>query len=74
MSLRVECRAGHRGELEPKAFHFAARRIEVMLVADRWLDPQYRYFKVQAYDSTVYVLRHDELSGRWEMKWFGASR
>lgn len=44
-----------------------------MLVADRWLDPQYRYFKVQAYDGTVYVLRHDELSGRWEMKWFGSS-
>ncbi len=53
-------------------FHFAARRIEVMLVADRWLDPQYRYFKVQSYDGTVYVLRHDEVSGRWEMKWFDA--
>ncbi len=71
MEIRVECYAGHRGEAEPRAFHLGSRRIEVMMVLDRWLDPQHRYFKVQAYDGTLYILRHDEPSGKWELIWLG---
>jgi len=70
MNIKVECHAGHRGEEEPRAFHLGTRRVEVMLVVDRWLDPQHRYFKVQAYDGAIYILRHDEYGGRWELKWF----
>ena len=72
MGIRVECYAGHRGEEEPRAFHLGARRIEVMGVLDRWLAPEHRYFKVQAYDGDVYILRHDTASGEWEMTMFAA--
>jgi len=69
MEIRVQCHAGHRGEEEPRAFYLEGRRIEVMAIVDRWLDPRHRYFKVQAYDGAVYLLRHDEEYDLWEMKW-----
>lgn len=73
MQIRVECHAGYRGEAEPRAFFLERRRVEVMAVLDRWLDPRHRYFKVQAYDGTRYLLRYDEDAELWEMKWFTVS-
>lgn len=72
MDIKVECYAGHRGEEEPRAFQLGERRIAVMAITDRWLDPAYRYFKVQAFDGAIYILRHDEASGRWELHSFRA--
>jgi hypothetical protein len=69
----VECYSGYRGAEEPRAFFLGSRRIEIMVIVDRWIDPEYRYFKVQAYDGTRYILRYDELSETWEMKWFTVS-
>jgi hypothetical protein len=70
MQIRVQCYAGHRGEEEPRAFDLGDRRLEVIEIIDRWLAPDYRYFKVQADDDTGYLLRHDEAAGEWEMTSF----
>jgi hypothetical protein len=70
MQLRVQCHAGHRGEEEPRAFDLGDRRIEVMEIIDRWISPDHRYFTVQAYDGSVYILRHDEAAGEWELTLF----
>ena len=70
MKLRVQCYAGHRGEEEPRAFDLDDRRIEIMQIIDRWLCPDHRYFRVQAYDGSVYILRHNEAGGEWELTLF----
>ena len=44
------------------------RDIEVIAVVDRWLSPDYRYFKVLGGDGATYILRHD--SSGWEMTMF----
>ncbi len=67
VSVRVECYAGYRGEETPRRFSFGERQVEVDEVVDRWLSPDHRYFKVRGDDGGVYVLRHDAVSGRWEM-------
>ena len=67
MKIRVQCYAGHRGEEEPRAFYLGERYIPVMEIIDRWLSPDGRYFKVQVYDGSGYILRHDEAAGEWEM-------
>jgi hypothetical protein len=67
MKLRVQCYAGYRGEEEPRAFDLGDRRVEVVQIIDRWLAPDHRYFKVQADDGNVYILRHEEPAGAWEM-------
>ncbi|MET0165775.1 MAG: hypothetical protein ABW318_12345 [Vicinamibacterales bacterium] len=36
-------------------------------VVDRWFAPAQRWFKVDADDGSLYVLRHDEPSGVWEI-------
>ena len=70
MQIRVQCYAGHRGEEEPRAFDLGDRHLEVVEITDRWLAPDHRYFKVQADDGNVYILRHDERAGAWEMTSF----
>jgi hypothetical protein len=67
MKISVECCAGHRGEREPLAFTFGARRFEVHEILDRWLHPAHRYFKVRVDDGRAFILRHDEPTGDWEI-------
>jgi hypothetical protein len=66
-TIRVECYAGYRGEEAPKCFFLGERGIGVEEVLDRWLDPEYRYFKVRGDDGGVYILRHDMSTAVWEM-------
>ncbi len=67
MKLRVECYAGHRGAEEPRAFTLGERRLEVRAVLDRWIGPDYRYFRVAASDGNTYILRHHEKRDEWEL-------
>lgn len=70
LSIRVECYAGHRGEETPSSFRLGKRKVEVTEVIDRWLAPDDRYFKVRGDDGSVYILRHDVASDRWELTMF----
>jgi hypothetical protein len=67
MKIHVECYAGHRGQQEPRAFSLGERRLQVTSILDRWLAPEYRYFKVAASDGNTYILRHDETRDEWEL-------
>lgn len=67
MSLRVECYAGYRGDQEPVAFWLGDRRLAVQSIVDRWFAPAKRWFKVEADDRDVYVLRHDEATDVWDL-------
>lgn len=70
INLRVQCYAGYRGEETPERLCLGNRQIGVREVLDRWLDPDYRYFKLRAADDGVYVIRHDMESGRWDLVLF----
>ncbi len=70
LEIRVECYAGYRGEETPRRFFLRDRCIEVTQVIDRWLDPDHRYFKVRGDDDSRYILRHDAVSGVWELTLF----
>ena len=68
--IKVECYAGHRGEETPVRFYLGERCIEVSEVLDRWLDPEYRYFKLRGDDNGIYILRHVSSEDVWEMTLF----
>jgi hypothetical protein len=70
MAIRVECYAGYRGEQEPIAFWLGTRRLVVHAVTDRWFAPRQRWFRVDADDGNMYVLRHDEENGDWDIAAF----
>lgn len=67
MPIRVACDAGDLGEQEPVAFWLGERRLAVREIVDRWFAPHGRWFKVAADDGDLYILRHDETSGDWEL-------
>jgi len=66
MTIHVECYAGYRGNQEPLAFWFGARRLIVRDIVDRWFAPTQRWFKVEADDGQLYVLRQDEATAEWD--------
>ncbi len=70
LAIRVECYAGYRGEEAPRRFHLGKRAVEVQEILDRWLAPDYRYFKVRGDDEAIYVLRHDIAADEWELTLF----
>lgn len=74
MNLQVEESIGPHGDVEPVAFMLGDQRVDVIEVIDRWLSQDYGYYKIQAGDSNMYILRHDEPSGEWELTLFQASR
>lgn len=41
-----------------------------MMVINRYTVPGIRYFKLQGSDGAIYILRHDESTGAWEMTLF----
>lgn len=65
--FRVECYAGYRGDETPRRIFFDDRGIEVIEILDRWLDPDYRYFKVKGNDGLIYILQHDANSLQWKL-------
>jgi hypothetical protein len=73
MKLKVESLAAAPfREVEPRAFYLGQRRITVLEILDRWLAPQYGYFKVVADDGASYILRHDLPTNDWELTLFQA--
>ena len=70
MAIRVECCAGDRSEQEPYAFWLGNRRLAVRGIVDRWFGPAQRWVKLDAEDGNIYILRHDEATGDWELAAF----
>ena len=70
LAIAVGCYAGHRGEETPRVLLLGDRRVHVVAVLDAWLSPGHRYFKLRGDDGDIYLVRHDELSGAWELTMF----
>ena len=67
VSIEVVAYAGYQGEQEPRALVVDGQRLDVLGVADRWYDPEARYFKVRASDGAVYLLRCDAETLDWSL-------
>jgi hypothetical protein len=66
MKIRVDCYSGYRGDETPRRFWLEERLVEIKEVVDRWLGPEYRYFKVLGDDDSTYILRQDSETCEWE--------
>lgn len=70
MQIRVDCYDGYRGEQTPRCIKMADNKIEVIEVLDRWLAPDHRYFKLLGDDAAIYIIRHDSVTGQWELVFY----
>ena len=69
-AIRVKCYAGYRGEETPQLFFINQRKVAVVDILDRWLAPDHRYFKIRGDDQATYIIRHEVITGQWELTLF----
>jgi hypothetical protein len=72
MRVQVECHADHG--VKPRSLYRGERRIDIIEIVDQWYGPGYRYVKVRGHDSSVYILRLDEINDQWELIMFATAR
>ncbi|WP_420476278.1 hypothetical protein [Noviherbaspirillum sp. ST9] len=72
MILDVETLPGPHGDREPVAFLLGARRVVVVNILDRWLSADCSYFKVEADESSIFILRHFHATREWELTLYQA--
>jgi hypothetical protein len=72
MDLHVESRPGPQGDLEPTCFVLGGRTIKVLQIIDRWIASTHSYFKVEAEDAGIYILRFTPDERHWELTLFQA--
>ena len=63
--IQVSCYCGYKADQEPRWFVLDGRRLEVLGIADRWMDPQSTTFKVRGSDGHRYLIRHDRPTDTW---------
>jgi hypothetical protein len=52
---------------QPRVFYLGARRLPVVAILGNWEDGGCRCFEVSVEDGRRFVLRHEPVSGRWEL-------
>jgi hypothetical protein len=72
MRIKIEPRADLRSA--PQSLLRGKRRIDITEIIDQWYGPGYRYVKVRGHDSSLYLLRYDEICDQWELIMFSAAR
>ena len=72
MILHVESRLGPYGDIEPVAFSLGGQRLGVLHIVDRWLSADCSYFKVEAEDTSICILRLIHAQQEWELTLYQA--
>jgi hypothetical protein len=67
MEIQVESNNGYRGQERPLRMVIGQRQVEVVEIIDRWLAPNYRYFKLRGDDGDLYIIRYDVQEDCWEL-------
>lgn len=69
MKLEVECYSGGASDERPIRFRLGGRDHQVTALADRWYEPDAIFYKVQADDGNLYVLRRQTSTpeGSWDL-------
>ena len=68
--IKVEFCSGYRIKERPVAFQFFDRRYKIKKVMDRWYGDGEVFFKVEADDNNIYLLKYEEGQGRWELVFY----
>jgi hypothetical protein len=68
--IEVEAYSGFRPDERPLRFRLGEQWLSVVEVMDRWYDPDATYFRVQADDGSVYILKHIDGSDMWTLESF----
>ena len=68
--LKVKCYSGYKVNERPVAFSLHNRQYLVKEVVDRWYGEGSVYFKVEADDDNIYLLKYDEGQDHWDLVFY----
>lgn len=76
MKVEVTSYSGYKGDERPLRFWLRSQDYEVEQVIDQWYGPEGVFFKVQANDGHVYILRRRpaEPEAEWTLEAFRDTR
>jgi len=69
MQITVQCTSGYKADERPVSFRLGSRDLLVDKIMDRWYESDYSYFKIQADDGHLYILKQ-HVTGPWELTYF----
>ncbi|MFQ5481621.1 MAG: hypothetical protein ACE5ER_02585 [Nitrospinaceae bacterium] len=72
--IEVECYSGYRVNERPLAFRLQGRSYQVKEIIDSWYGETSVYFKVQADDDNIYLLKYDNVQDKWDLIFYQDSR
>lgn len=67
--VKVDSHSGYKSEERPVRFELGNRTYRVLKIIDRWYEPEDSFFKVQADDGNIYILRN-RLAAGWTLEAF----
>jgi len=72
MKVQVTCYSGYKGDERPIRFRLGEQEYLVEEILDQWYGPHAIFFKVQADDHNLYILRRDTArpDGGWSLEAF----
>jgi hypothetical protein len=70
MIVRVQSYSGRKPDERPVGFQLGDRQYVVEEVVDQWYGPEASFFKVQADDGNLYILRHGSAPDEWSLESF----
>ena len=65
--IKVEFCSGYQIKERPIAFQFCDRQYKIKEVVDQWYGEGEVYFKVEADDNNIYLLKYEEGQGCWDL-------
>ena len=71
--MRIQIDTHSDSRAVPQSTYRGERRIKIIEIVDQWYGSVFRYVKVRAHDSSMYILRLDEVSHQWELIMFSAA-
>ena len=76
--VEVECYSGYKVNERPIAFTLlesdCRRSFQVREILDTWLGESSDYFKVEADDANIYVLKYDRKQDQWDLVFYQDTR
>jgi len=67
---RTTFKVARKADERPVRFRLGEREYLVEEVVDQWYEPEATFFKVQADDGNLYILRHRTAGDEWSLESF----
>jgi len=72
--IKVECYSGYRINERPLKFTLQDRAYQVTKILDSWYGETSQYFKVEADDQNIYLLKYDNYQDQWDLIFYQDTR